>query len=153
MPHLPPISRRALTLLVADDDQDDRDMTREALEESRVANDIRFVVDGEELMDYLHRRGRFTNPDHSPRPSLVLLDLNMPKKDGREALQEIQAHPELKSIPIVVLTTSKSEEDIYRSRNLGAQGFITKPVTFEGLVKALREVGQHWLQIVDHPVP
>jgi CheY-like chemotaxis protein len=142
-----------VTLLIADDDQDDRYMIREALEESRVTNDIRFVVDGEELMDYLLRRGRYRDPGNSPRPGLILLDLNMPKKDGREALREIRAHAELSTIPVVVLTTSKTEEDILRSHELGASAFISKPVTFEGLVESLRDIGQYWVQIVELPEP
>lgn len=140
---------RSVTLLIADDDQDDRYMIREALEENRLSNDIRFVFDGEELMDYLLRKGRYANPLHSPTPGLILLDLNMPKKDGREALAEIRLDPLLRSIPVVILTTSQAEEDIVRSRNLGADGYITKPVTFEGLVEALREMNRYWINVVE----
>ena len=102
------MSRRTITILLADDDADDRMMAADALEESRLANDLKFVEDGEELMDYLHRRGKYAEPNAAPRPGLILLDLNMPKKDGREALREIKAEPELRSIPVVVLTTSKA---------------------------------------------
>src|ERR687893_1855302 len=118
-----------ITILMADDDADDRMMTQEAFAESRIANDLRFVVDGEELMDYLKRRGRYADPALSPRPGLILLDLNMPRKDGREALREIKADPSLRQIPVVVLTTSKAEEDIYGTYDLGVNSFITKPVT------------------------
>jgi two-component system response regulator len=136
---------------MADDDADDRLMTKEAFQESRVANDLRFVEDGVELMDYLKRRGKYSDPALSPRPGLILLDLNMPKKDGREALQEIKADPALKNIRVVILTTSKAEEDIYRTYNLSAASYITKPVTFEGLVDVIRTLGKYWLEIVELP--
>ena len=142
---------KSITILMADDDEDDRLMAKEALDEARLANDIRFVVDGEELLDYLHRRGKFTDPADSPRPGLILLDLNMPKKDGREALEEIKADPDLRLIPIVVLTTSEAEEDIYRSYDLGVNSFITKPVSFEGLVYVITALAQYWFQIVQLP--
>ncbi len=143
--------RKPVTILMADDDADDRDFTRTAMQESRLANELRFVEDGEELLDYLLRRGRYTDPKDSPRPGLILLDLNMPRKDGREALREIKSDPSLKNIPIVVLTTSKAEEDVLRSYNLGANCFITKPVTFEGLVEVVKVLDKHWLQIVELP--
>jgi CheY-like chemotaxis protein len=136
---------------MADDDEDDRMMTKEALEESRLANEMRFVVDGEELIDYLYRRGKFEDPADSPRPGLILLDLNMPRKDGREALKEIKEDPNLRQIPIVVLTTSKAEEDIYRTYDLGVNSFITKPVSFEGLVFVISNLAQYWFQIVKLP--
>lgn len=142
---------RSITILMADDDEDDRLMTKEAFEEARLANELRFVEDGEELMDYLNRRGEYTNPADSPRPGLILLDLNMPRKDGREALKEIKADPDLKQIPIVVLTTSKAEEDIYRSYDLGVNSFITKPVSFEGMVFVISTLAQYWFQIVQLP--
>jgi CheY-like chemotaxis protein len=140
-----------ITILMADDDADDRKMTQEAFEESRIVNDLRFVVDGEELMDYLKRRGRFEDPASSPRPGLILLDLNMPRKDGREALAEIKADPALKQIRVVIMTTSKAEEDIYRTYDLSAASYITKPVTFEGLVDVIRTLGKYWLEIVELP--
>lgn len=142
---------KPITILMADDDDDDRMMTKEAFEESRITNDLRFVVDGEELMDYLKRRGRFADPVVSPRPGLILLDLNMPRKDGREALREIKADPALKSIRVVILTTSKAEEDIYRTYDLDAASYITKPVTFEGLADVIRTLGKYWLEIVELP--
>src|SRR5262249_16446116 len=140
-----------ITILMADDDEDDRLMTRDAFAESRVANDLRFVADGEELLDYLKRRGQYEDPASSPRPGLILLDLNMPKKDGREALAEMKADPTLKQIRVVVMTTSKAEEDIYRTYDLGATSYITKPVTFERLVDVIRTMGKYWLEIVELP--
>src|SRR5258706_10949418 len=108
------LDRRPITILLADDDEEDLEMTREALQLSRLGNEIRFAHDGEQLMDYLLRRGRFSDPADSPTPGLILLDLNMPKKDGREALAEIKANPELRKIPVIVLTTSRAEEDVFR---------------------------------------
>jgi CheY-like chemotaxis protein len=136
---------------MAEDDPDDRLLAREALEEARLANDLYFVEDGEELMDYLHRRGEYADPEVSPRPGLILLDLNMPRKDGREALEEIKADSRLRLIPVVVLTTSKAEEDILRSYDLGVNAYITKPVTFEALVGVMKVLSQFWLEIVELP--
>jgi CheY-like chemotaxis protein len=140
-----------ITILMADDDADDRLMTKEAFEESRLVNDLRFVNDGAELLDYLKRRGKYSDPSSSPRPGLILLDLNMPKVDGRQALEEIKADPTLKRIRVVVLTTSKAEEDIYRTYNLSAASYITKPVTFEALVDVVKTIGKYWLEIVELP--
>ena len=142
----------SIIILIADDDEDDRMMAREALEEAQLANNILFVVDGEELLDYLYRRGKFSDPADSPRPGLILLDLNMPKKDGREALQEIKGDKELSQIPIVVLTTSKAEEDICRAHDLGVTSFITKPVSFAGLVNVMNGLAQYCFEIVRLPV-
>ena len=144
-------ARVPITLLLADDDEEDRVMTEEALKESHLANDIRFVGDGEELTDYLFRRGDYADPGRSPTPGLILLDLNMPKKDGREVLVEIKNDARLRQIPVVVLTTSKAEEDIIRSYALGVNSFITKPVTFEGLVEAMTVFTQYWFEIVALP--
>ncbi|MEP0760435.1 response regulator [Trichocoleus sp. DQ-A2] len=143
---------KLITILMADDDEDDRLLAKDALEECRLANDLHFVVDGEDLMDYLYHRGKYTQLIKSPRPGLILLDLNMPKKDGREALQEIKADPELRPIPVVVLTTSKAEEDIYRSYGLGANSYIAKPVTFESLVSVMKALGKYWFEIVELPL-
>lgn len=142
---------RRITILMADDDPDDRLLAAEAMRESRVANDLRFVEDGEQLLDYLRRRGRWADPALSPRPGVVLLDLNMPRMDGREALAAIKADPELRRIPIVVLTTSRAEADVLRSYDLGANSFISKPVTFGGLVEAMRVLGRYWAEIVELP--
>ncbi len=142
---------KAITILMADDDADDRLMTKEAFEESRLANDLRFVEDGVELLDYLRRRGKYADVASSPRPGLILLDLNMPKMDGREALREIKADPKLKSIRVVILTTSKAEEDIYRTYNLSAASYITRPVTFAGMAEVIKTLGKYWLEIVELP--
>jgi CheY-like chemotaxis protein len=140
-----------ITILMADDDADDRMMTREAFEESHLANDLRFVENGVELLDYLKRRGKYSDPTASPRPGLILLDLNMPRKDGREALEEIKQDPALRSIPVIVLTTSAEEADINRSYELHVNSYITKPVTFEALVAVVQALGQYWLEIVELP--
>jgi two-component system, response regulator len=142
---------KPITILMADDDADDRQMTQEAFTESHLANDLRFVEDGEELLDYLKRRGKYVDPVSSPRPGLILLDLNMPRKDGREALREIKKDPALKNIRVVVLTTSRAEEDIYRSYDLSAASYITKPVTFSSLLDIVQTLGKYWLEIVALP--
>ena len=144
-------ARQPIVILMADDDADDRILTKDALDESRVLNDLRFVEDGEELMDYLNRRGKYADGNEAPRPGLILLDLNMPKKDGREALKEIKADSELRRIPVVVMTTSQAEEDIFRSYDLGASSFITKPVKFDRLVELMRTMGQYWVEFVELP--
>ena len=141
-----------VTILMADDDEDDCLLAREALAESRLSNELRIVSDGEELMDYLYHRGQYTNATVAPRPGLILLDLNMPKKDGREALREIKADANLRKIPIVVLTTSRAEEDIYRTYDLGANSFIIKPVTFSSLVEVMKTIGKYWFEIVELPL-
>src|SRR5213079_828650 len=123
-----------VTLLLAEDDPDDRLLARQALEKSRLVNDLRCVEDGEELLDYLHRRGKYADPKESPRPGLIVLDLNMPRKDGREALREIKNAPRLRDIPIVVLPPSKDEEDVASTYTLGVNSYITKPVQFSALV-------------------
>ena len=144
-------NKRVISILMADDDIDDCQMTKEALAESRLSNDFYVVHDGEELMDYLKGRGKYSGGDFSPRPGVILLDLNMPRKSGREALAEIKADPALRQIPVVVLTTSAAEGDIFRSYDLGASSFITKPVTFDRLVEVMRSLGSYWLQVVELP--
>jgi CheY-like chemotaxis protein len=139
---------RPFTILMADDDADDRESTAEAFMEHHLVNDFRTVKDGEELLDYLHHRPPY---EDAPKPGLILLDLNMPKKDGREALLEIKKDPELRKIPVVVLTTSRAEEDILRSYDLGANSFITKPVGFESLVRLVKTLGVYWFQLVELP--
>jgi CheY-like chemotaxis protein len=140
-----------VTILLADDDEEDRAMTISALRERKVANEIRCVGDGEELADYLFHRGAYSDVEQAPTPGLILLDLNMPRKDGREVLAEIKADEDLRSIPVVVLTTSKAEEDIARTYDLGVNSFITKPVTFDGLVHAMDAFSRYWLEIVELP--
>lgn len=144
--------RQPITILMADDDPDDRLMTQEAFAECRLKNPLRFVDDGEELMDYLRRRGPFADEKAYPMPGLVLLDLNMPRKDGREVLREIKADPGLRGIPVVILTTSKAEEDVVRSYRDGVNSFITKPVTFNALLEVVQTLGKYWLQVVDLPL-
>jgi len=141
-----------VTILIADDDEDDRTLTRQALEDAHIANDLRFVEDGEQLLDYLYQRGAFGGElGLAPRPGLILLDLNMPKMDGREALKVIKGDPVLHDIPVVVLTTSALSQDVARSYQLGVNSYITKPVTFTGLVAAMQVLGRYWLEIVELP--
>jgi CheY-like chemotaxis protein len=142
---------KPITILMADDDPDDRLLAKEAFEESRLKNDLYFVEDGVELLDYLFRRNKFSDAGSSPKPGLILLDLNMPRKDGREALEEIKSDPCLRRIPIVVLTTSSAEEDIIRSYELGVSAYIRKPVTFEGLTSVIRSTGTFFIEIVELP--
>lgn len=136
---------------MADDDEDDRLLTQDALAESRVLNELHFVEDGVELLEYLERKGKFEDKNSSPRPGLILLDLNMPRMDGREALEAIKANPNLKGIPVVILTTSKQEEDMVKGYNLGAASYITKPVTFDGLVDLMKTLGKYWVEFVELP--
>ncbi len=140
-----------VTFLMADDDPEDRMLTAKALKEHHAITGVAFVEDGEELMDYLCRRGQYVNPASSPRPGVILLDLNMPRKDGRQALREIKSDPLLRTIPVVILTTSKAEEDILRSYDLGVNAYITKPVTFQALVDVTRVLAQFWFEIVMLP--
>jgi CheY-like chemotaxis protein len=143
---------RPLTILLADDDEDDRLLTANALKSSRLINDMRFVVDGDDLMQYLRATGAYgVNGIPSPRPGLILLDLNMPKMDGREALAAIKGDPELRSIPVVVLTTSSAEEDIVRAYDLGVNSFISKPVTFEGFAAVMQTLACYWFELVALP--
>ena len=140
-----------VTILMADDDPDDRLLVEDAFAEIRLENPLDFVGDGIELMDYLHRRGAYTHLGGMPLPGLILLDLNMPRKNGREALHEIKQDELLRKIPIVILTTSKAEEDLLASYKLGANSFIVKPVTFDKLVEVIRVVTDYWLCIVTLP--
>ncbi|MCE3234406.1 MAG: response regulator receiver protein [Vampirovibrio sp.] len=141
---------KTINILIADDDPDDRLMAREALVQSHSPSHVNFVEDGEELLDYLYRRGKFQNVE-GDLPDLILLDLNMPRKSGVEALQEIKSDNTLRHIPIVVLTTSKEEEDIYRTYDLGVNSFITKPITYESLVNTMRILGKYWFEVVQLP--
>ena len=145
--------RATLTILYAEDDEDDRLLVAEALAESQLPNDLRFVTDGEELLDYLQRRGKYATPGSAPRPGIVLLDLNMPRKDGREALRAIRSDPSLARIQVVVLTTSKAEEDIARIYDLGATSYIVKPVGFDRMVEVVQALGHYWFDIVELPPP
>jgi len=143
--------QKSIVILIADDDAEDRMLVKDALDEGRLKNDIHFVENGEELLDYLHNRGRFADKEKFPTPGLILLDLNMPKKDGREALKDIKTDPHLRLIPVVVLTTSKAEEDILRTYDMGVSSFITKPVTFTALVDVMKTLSKYWFEIVELP--
>lgn len=141
---------KPIVILMADDDDDDFLLTKKALGESRLLNTLIRVKDGEELIDYLLRNGEY-NELNAPRPGVILLDLNMPRKDGREALKEIKSNESLRNIPVVVFTTSKAEEDIYKTYQLGVNSFITKPVTFDNLTDVMRTLGNYWFEIVELP--
>ena len=143
-------AKKLPVILMADDDPDDRMLAKEALSENRLANEIRFVEDGEQLVDYLKQQGKY-NAENAPKPGLVLLDLNMPKMDGREALKIIKSDSNLRKRPVIVLTTSKAEADILKSYELGVNSFITKPVTFDELVEVTRQIGRYWFGIVELP--
>jgi len=138
---------------MAEDDPDDYYLIKDAIEMAGFRIDLRLVTDGEELMDYLTGSGRFEKEDNLPMPSLILLDLNMPRKSGWEALSEIRREPVFHHIPVVVLTTSKDQADVSRSYDLGADSFLTKPATFDSLVDAMRAVLQHWIETVKPPIP
>ena len=147
-----PADRTPVTILMADDDEDDRLLTAGALKRSRLINDVRFVVDGDDLMQYLRRTGVYgPGGQPAPRPGLILLDLNMPKKDGREALAEIKSDPALRGIPVVVLTTSKGEEDIVRTYELGVNSFVSKPVSFDELARVMQTLAGYWFELVELP--
>lgn len=141
---------KPIVILMADDDDDDFMLTKKALGESKLLNTLIRVRDGEELIEYLHRKGEY-NDLNAPRPGVILLDLNMPRKDGREALKEIKGDDNLRNIPVVVFTTSKAEEDIYKTYQLGVNSFITKPVTFDNLTNVMRTLGNYWFEIVELP--
>jgi CheY-like chemotaxis protein len=143
--------KNPIIILIADDDEEDRMLVKEALEENRLINVLHFTENGEDLMNYLHNKGKFKDKEKYPRPGLILLDLNMPKKDGREALKEIKEDPELRAIPVVILTTSKAEEDIIKTYDLGVSSFITKPVTFSSLVDTMKTLSKYWFEIVALP--
>ena len=144
-------STQPIRIVVADDDADDRLMIKDAFEESKLGNPVDFVEDGVELMEYLNRQGKWTHLTNQPFPGFFLLDLNMPRKDGRTALKEIKESAEHHRIPIVILTTSKAEEDIIRTYNLGVNSFICKPVSFDKLVDIVKTVGHYWIEIVALP--
>ena len=142
---------KPVTIVVAEDDPDDRLLIKEALEEVRIANQVDFVEDGQELLDYLRREGKYADLNGTFLPGLILLDLNMPVMDGRECLLEIRGDPALKRIPVVVLTSSDADEDIIRTYDLGVNSFIKKPVSFSGLVDIMQKTTDYWLHIVHLP--
>jgi CheY-like chemotaxis protein len=145
------IPKKTLIILMADDDADDRLLAQDAMHESRVLNELHFVEDGVQLLSYLRGDDDFSNRTLYPMPGLILLDLNMPKMDGREALAEIKSDPRLRRIPVVILTTSKAEEDMVKGYDLGAASYITKPVTFDALVELMRTLGKYWVEFVELP--
>jgi CheY-like chemotaxis protein len=145
-------NRKPAVVLLAEDDLGDQKLTKKAFLEGKIDNDLRIVQDGEEALDYLFRRGKYSDPESSPRPDLFLLDLNMPKIDGRQVLEQLQGHPDFANLPTVVLTTSKQEEDIIQTYNLGIKSYITKPVDFDSFVDAVKILGQYWFQLVVLPV-
>lgn len=144
------MKKDSIVIVMADDDPDDRMLAKEAFEENKLKNILYFTEDGEDLLEYLLHKGKY-NKENAPRPHLILLDLNMPRKDGREALIEIKRNPEIRKIPVVVLTTSKGEEDILKSYDLGVNSFITKPVTFDRLVDVIGKINNYWFEIVRLP--
>jgi len=138
-------------ILMAEDDADDRLLVQDAFAECGASDTVRFVADGEELVDYLLRRGKYEKASASPRPDLILLDLNMPRKDGREALKEIRSHLELRRVPVVVFTTSRADTDIDKVYELGANSFVTKPAGFDQLVTTVTKLTGYWFGTVELP--
>lgn len=143
---------KPITIVMADDDAEDCMLAERAFGQSRLSNDLRFVHDGEELLHYLRRENQYAHPVDAPLPGLILLDLNMPRKSGMEALAEIKGDPRLRRIPIIILTTSQAEEDIYRSYDLGVSAFVTKPVSFGDLVRTISAMGEFYLEVVALPL-
>jgi len=141
-----------VTILMADDDEDDSMLVREALTVSQLPVNLQTVSNGEELMDYLYHRGQYSDDNLAPRPGLILLDINMPKKDGLEALKEIKTDIELRLIPVIILTTSSAEENIYHTYNLGANSYLVKPMTFSALVEMMETLGKYWIEVVELPL-
>jgi len=145
------IPAKSNIILMAEDDSDDRLLAQDALAEAGPGADVRFVENGMELMDYLHHRNKFSEAGSSPAPGVIILDLNMPKKDGREALQELKANPEFRHIPVLILTTDRADTDIARVYELGANSFISKPTAFKALVAVMRSIREYWFQVVVLP--
>ena len=143
-----PDNWHAIEILLVEDNPGDVELTREALNAAKVSNRLHVVDDGAEAVDFLFRRGRFAN---APRPDIILLDLNLPKKDGRQVLSEIKAEPGLAQIPVVVLTTSQAEEDIVRAYQLHANCYISKPVDFNQFLRIVASIEEFWLSVVKLP--
>jgi CheY-like chemotaxis protein len=139
---------RPIEILLVEDDPGDVLLTREAFADNKVKNNFNVVSDGEEAVDYLYQRGKHAG---ARRPDLVLLDLNLPRKDGREVLREIKADPELRAIPVVVLTTSEAEEDILHSYDLHANAYVTKPVDFDQFITIVRQIDDFFVTVVKLP--
>ncbi len=143
--------RKRYTILMADDDVEDCLLVRDALQEAGEPHELRHVRDGEELSDYLHHRGKYANGRDAPRPDLILLDLKMPKMDGREALQEIKSDPRFKRIPVVALTTSTAADDVSFSYEVGVNSYVTKPTTFRALVDLMSTLSKYWFELAELP--
>ena len=143
--------KKDVPILIAEDDEEDREIIREAFDECMLTNDLIFVNDGEELMQYLLRCGKYAATPEYTTPGIILLDLNMPRKDGRQALVEIKTNAELCKIPVIILTTSKEEEDVIKTYKLGVNSFVIKPVTYSALVNVMKSIGNYWLEIVELP--
>ena len=139
---------RPVEILLVEDNPGDERLTREALKEGKVYSNLHWVKDGVEAMEFLRRQGKYQDV---PRPDIILLDLNLPKKDGREVLQDIKNDPELKRIPVVVLTTSKAEEDVLRTYNLHANCYVTKPVDLEKFIVVVKSIDVFWLTVATLP--
>lgn len=144
-------ARRAVILL-AEDDPGDQELTRRALQEDIVRVDLRIVGDGEEALDYLHQRGAYSDKKSAPRPDLILLDLNMPKLNGREVLAELKRSPDLCRIPVVILTTSQQEADIVETYGLGCNSYVHKPVDLDQFISVIRKMENYWFEVVTLPV-
>ena len=142
---------RAATVLLVEDNPADQDLARRALDRGVIHCDLRVVSNGEEAMDYLRQREKFSTPASCPRPDLILLDLNMPRLDGRQVLERMRADSNLDTIPVVVLTTLRQEEDVVRSYKLGCNSFIQKPIEVQDFVAALEQLGTYWLKLVVPP--
>lgn len=143
--------KKNVPILIAEDDEEDREIIKEAFDECKLANDLIFVNDGEELMEYLLKKGKYAGKRQYGDPGIILLDLNMPRKDGRQALTEIKSNVDLRKIPVIILTTSKEEEDIVRTYKLGVNSFVIKPVTYAALVNVMKSIGNYWFEIVELP--
>ncbi|MDX8386682.1 MAG: response regulator [Gallionella sp.] len=140
-----------MTILIAEDDEDDIALAREAAQETHLSTDLHFVKDGQELMDYLKHASAYTDLDSSPRPCMILLDLNMPRKDGRQALKEIKSDPAIKDIPVIIFTTSTAASDINQAYEIGANSYLVKPVSYTGLVEVMEHLKSFWLELVELP--
>ncbi|MEO6166836.1 MAG: response regulator [Chitinophagales bacterium] len=143
--------KRNVPILIAEDDEEDRELICEAFIESKLENELVFVRDGEELMEYLLRKGKYENLKANSQPGIILLDLNMPRKDGRQALSEIKSNLELRKIPVIILTTSREEDDVMKTYKLGVNSFIIKPVTYKALVNVMQAIGNYWFEVVELP--
>lgn len=146
-----PDGSRPAVILLVEDDPDDQELTKRALRSSKLRNQLHIVNDGEAALNFLYRRGEYSEPRTAPRPDLILLDLNMPKVDGRAVLSQIKVDPDMRQIPVVVLTTSSSEEDVARSYNLGVNSYVPKPVHMDGFIKAIQQLEHYWFELVILP--